>query len=100
MLYSEIVFNLVSARIPIDVAVSMADNNISSDMRTSSDILEQLKEIQSKVDEQDEIRAELEFEKEEAEIENIKNSATEDEQNNTGRKGSKEGDDKNTEKRL
>ena len=95
-LYSEIVFNLVSARIPIDVAVSMADNNISSDMRTSSDILEQLKEIQSRVDKQDDIRAELEFEREEAEIENIKNSATEDEQNNIGGKGSKEGDDKNT----
>lgn len=95
-LYSEIVFNLVSARIPIDVAVSMADNNISSDMRTSSDILEQLKEIQSRVDEQDDIRAELEFAREEAEIENIKNSATEDEQNNISRKGSKEGDGKNT----
>ena len=95
-LYSEIVFNLVSARIPIDVAVSMADNNISSDMRTSSDILEQLKEIQSRVDKQDDIRAELEFEREEAEIENIKNSATEYEQNNTNGKGSKEGDDKNT----
>ena len=67
--HSETVFNLVSARLPIDIAVEMADKNVSSDMRTTADILEKLQKIQSKGDEQDEKRVALELEQKEADIE-------------------------------
>ena len=67
--HSETVFNLVSARLPIDIAVEMADKNVSSDMRTTADILEKLQKIQSKGDEQDEKRIALELEQKEADIE-------------------------------
>ena len=66
--HSETVFNLVSARLPIDIAVEMADKNVSSDMRTNADILEKLQEIQSKGDKQDEKRIDLELEQKEADI--------------------------------
>lgn len=67
--HSETVFNYVSARLPVDIAVEMADKNVSSDMRTTSDILSKLKAIQTKGDEQDEKRVNLELEQKEADIE-------------------------------
>lgn len=72
--HSETVFNYVSARLPIDVAVEMADKNISSDMRTNAEILDKLREIQSKGDEQDEKRIDLELEQKEVDIEQTKAS--------------------------
>lgn len=67
--HSETVFNLVSARLPVDIAVEMADRNVSSDMRTNADILEKLQKIQSKGDEQDNKRIELELEQKQKDIE-------------------------------
>lgn len=67
--HSETVFNYVSARLPVDIAVEMADKNVSSDMRTTSDILEKLQKIQAKGDKQDEERVDLELEQKEADIE-------------------------------
>ena len=67
--HSETVFNLVSARLPIDVAVEMADKNVSSDMRTNAEILDKLRTIQNKGDKQDEQRTELELEQKKADIE-------------------------------
>ena len=72
--HSETVFNYVSARLPIDTAVEMADKNVSSDMRTTADILDKLHEIQAKGDRQDEKRTDLEFEQKEADIEQTKAS--------------------------
>ena len=78
--HSETVFNLVSARLPIDIAVEMADKNVSSDMRTNSDILEKLKSIQTKGDKNDDKRVQLELEQKEADIEqtNAQIKATEE----------------------
>ena len=70
--HSETVFNLVSARLPIDIAVEMADKNVSSDMRTNAEILEKLQAIQTKGDKQDEKRVDLELEQKEADIEQTK----------------------------
>lgn len=67
--HSETVFNLVSARLPIDIAVKMADKNVSSDMRTNADILEKLQKIQNKGDKQDEKRVDLELEQKQKDIE-------------------------------
>ena len=67
--HSETVFNLVSARLPIDIAVEMADKNVSSDMRTNAEILDKLRTIQNKGDKQDEQRTELELEQKKADIE-------------------------------
>lgn len=67
--HSETVFNYVSSRLPIDIAVEMADKNVSSDMRTSSDILEKLQKIQTKGDKQDEKRIDLELEQKQKDIE-------------------------------
>lgn len=67
--HSENVFNLVSARIPIDTAVEMADKNVSSDMRTSADILERLRQIQAKADKQADKTDKLDVEQKEADIE-------------------------------
>lgn len=67
--HSETVFNLVSARLPIDIAVEMADKNVSSDMRTNADILDKLRDIQTKGDKQDEKRINLELEQKEKDIE-------------------------------
>lgn len=67
--HSETVFNYVSARLPIDIAVEMADKNVSSDMRTTADILEKLRNIQTKGDENDDKRTQLELEQKEADIE-------------------------------
>lgn len=67
--HSETVFNLVSARLPIDIAVEMADKNVSSDMKTNSDILDKLKTIQVKGDKQDEQRIDLELEQKKKDIE-------------------------------
>lgn len=70
--HSETVFNLVSARLPIDVAVEMADKNVAQDMRTTADILEKLKAIQAKGDRQDERRIDLELEQKKADVEQTK----------------------------
>lgn len=67
--HSETVFNLVSARLPIDIAVEMADKNVSSDMRTNAEILDKLKSIQTKGDKNDDKRVELELEQKEKDIE-------------------------------
>lgn len=67
--HSETVFNLVSARLPIDIAVEMADKNVSSDMRTNAEILDKLRTIQNKGDKQDERRIDLELEQKKADIE-------------------------------
>ncbi len=66
--YSETVFNLVSAQVPVNVAVEMADKNVSADMRTGSDILKKLEEIQKKVDKRTEKQTNLENEQAEADI--------------------------------
>jgi hypothetical protein len=66
--HSETVFNLVSSRLPIDIAVEMADKNVASDMRTNADILDKLRAIQSKGDKQDEKRVDLELEQKEKDI--------------------------------
>ena len=78
--HSETVFNYVSARLPIDIAVEMADKNVSSDMRTTADILERLRNIQTKGDENDDKRIQLELEQKEADIEqtNAQTKATEE----------------------
>ena len=78
--HSETVFNYVSARLPIDIAVEMADKNVSSDMRTTADILEKLRNIQTKGDENDDKRVQLELEQKEADIEqtNAQAKATEE----------------------
>ena len=78
--HSETVFNYVSARLPIDIAVEMADKNVSSDMRTTADILEKLRNIQTKGDKNDDKRVQLELEQKEADIEqtNAQTKATEE----------------------
>ena len=78
--HSETVFNYVSARLPIDIAVEMADKNVSSDMRTTADILEKLRNIQTKGDENDDKRVQLELKQKEADIEqtNAQTKATEE----------------------
>ena len=78
--HSETVFNYVSARLPIDIAVEMADKNVSSAMRTTADILEKLRNIQTKGDENDDKRIQLELEQKEADIEqtNAQTKATEE----------------------
>ena len=67
--HSENVFNLVSAQVPVDIAVEMADKNVSSDMRTSADIIKRLADIQKKVDKRTEEQNKLENEQTEANIE-------------------------------
>lgn len=78
--HAETVFNYVSARLPIDIAVEMADKNVSSDMRTTADILEKLRNIQTKGDKNDDKRIQLELEQKEADIEqtNAQTKATEE----------------------
>lgn len=66
--HSENIFNLVSSRIPADIAVEMADKNVSVDMRTSADILEKLRQLQTKFDKQDDERTDLDLEQKEADI--------------------------------
>lgn len=73
--HSETVFNLVSAQLPVDTAVQMADKNVSVDMRTTADILDKLKEIQARNDKNDEERVKLELEQKKAEIEQTKAQA-------------------------
>lgn len=67
--YSENVFNLVSAQIPIDIAVEMAGKNVSSDMKVPNDIMRRLQEIQARVDAQDKERFEMEMAVQEAQVE-------------------------------
>lgn len=72
--HSETVFNLVSSQLPMDIAVEMADKNVSVDMRTNAEILEKLRDIQAKHDKQDEKRVDLELEQKEADIEQTEES--------------------------
>lgn len=72
--HSETVFNYVSARLPVDIAVEMADKNVASDMRTNADVLEKLQSIQNKGDKQDEKRIDLELEQKKVDIEQTKAS--------------------------
>ena len=67
--HSETVFNLVSAQVPVNIAVEMADKNISADMRTSADVLKRLEDIQNKNDKNDDKRVKLELEQKEADVE-------------------------------
>ena len=71
---SENVFNLVSARIPIDVAAEMAYKNASMDMNIPAEILDKLKKIQDEGDAAQKKREELELEQIKANIENTKQS--------------------------
>lgn len=71
---SENVFNLVSARIPIDVATEMAYKNASMDMNIPAEILDKLKKIQDEGDAAQREREELELEQIRANIENTKQS--------------------------
>ena len=66
--FSEEVFNLVSARLPINLAVEIATKHVSSDL-VSSDMLDRLSAIQKQGDEQDEKRIELELAQKEADLE-------------------------------
>ena len=67
--FSENVFNLVSSRIPIDIAVKMAQEHIAKDMAVSSDIIKTLEEVQKKADKNDELNQKLDAEQKEADIE-------------------------------
>lgn len=69
--FSEEVFNLVSARLPIDKAVEIACKNVSNDL-VNAEMLEKLSEIQAKGDEQDDRRIKLELEQKEADLEQTK----------------------------
>jgi hypothetical protein len=69
--HSENIFNLVSAQVPVDIAVEMADKNAPSDMRTTADILKRLHGIQSKVEKNDDKREALEEKEKKAQIEQI-----------------------------
>lgn len=69
--FSEEVFNLVSAQLPIDKAVEISCKNVSEDL-VNADMLEHLAEIQAKVDKQDEERVNLELEQKKADIEQTK----------------------------
>lgn len=60
-LFSENVFNLVSARVPLDIAFETAARNTSSEVAPSIDTIERLKEIQRKADERDDERFALEM---------------------------------------
>ena len=99
--HSETVFNYVSAQVPADIAVEMADKNVSADMRTSAETLKKLAQIQAKNDKYNDQRNKLDLEQKEADIEQTEEQtkATEESvklQKNpaeTPKKGSKE--DKN-----
>ena len=67
--HSENIFNLVSAQVPVDIAVEMADRNISADMRTGADILKRLADIQKKNDKNDDKRVDLEMKQKRADVE-------------------------------
>lgn len=73
--YSENVFNLVSAQVPIDIAVEMASRHVSSDMAVSSDVLERLRRIQENTDRQDEERFRMEMAQQRASVEAAEASA-------------------------
>ena len=70
--FSENVFNLVSARLPIDLAVEMASKHVSEDFAVSAENLEKLKKIQEEGDKNDRIRFDLEMKQQEVQIEEAK----------------------------
>lgn len=73
--FSENVFNLVSAQIPIDISVEMASKNVSTDMAVTSEVLERLHAIQARTDKQDAERFRLEMEQQKASVEATQASA-------------------------
>lgn len=73
--YSENVFNLVSAQIPIDIAVEMASKNVSTDMAVSSEVLGRLHAIQERTDRHDEERFEMEMAQQKASVDATEASA-------------------------
>ena len=75
-MYSESVFNLVSAQIPVDISVEMASKNMSKDMEISSDVLDRLRAIQDRVDKRDTERFEMEMAVQENSIEEGKERAS------------------------
>lgn len=66
--FSEEVFNLVSAQLPIDIAVEMATKNVSNDL-VSAEILDKLKEIQEKNDKKADEESELDIEQKKQDLE-------------------------------
>lgn len=81
--HSETVFNYVASRLPVDIAVEMADRNVSSDMKTNADVLEKLQAIQTKGDKQDTERVDLELEQKQATVEQTKQQTEAIEENTT-----------------
>lgn len=82
--YSENVFNLVSAQIPIDIAVEMASRNVSTDMAVTSEVLDRLHEIQACTDKQDAERFKVEMEQQKASVDATKANAERTEEGTTG----------------
>lgn len=74
-LFSENIFNLVSAKIPIDIAVKMASQHISSDLMVTNDIMKQLEEVQKHSDEMQDAKAKMDLKQEEVQIEQVKQNA-------------------------
>lgn len=67
--FSESMFNLVSAQVPMDIAYETASKFVSKDMSPNSELLERLSEVQKKNDERDDKRFELEIQQSEADVE-------------------------------
>lgn len=66
--FSEEVFNLVSAQLPLDIAVEIATKNVSNDL-VSAEILEKLKNIQENNDERAEKESDLDIEQKKQDLE-------------------------------
>lgn len=69
--FSEEVFNLVSARLPVDLAVDIASKNVSQSL-VNSMILDKLKDVQNEADEQNRMQFEQRMEMGDVQIENAK----------------------------
>jgi Uncharacterized protein conserved in bacteria len=89
--FSENVFNLVSARLPIDVAVEMASQNVSEELAPSAGLLEKLSSIQEDGDKRDKINFDLDTELKKAQIEQAQASAEATERGQAGQTGNPKG---------
>lgn len=69
--HSEALFNLVSARLPIDVATEMSSHYVSEDFAPSAELLDKLRKIQAEGDKNDKERFKNEMELQEAQIKQI-----------------------------
>lgn len=85
--FSEEIFNLVSAQYPLDTAMEIASRTVSEDLAPSNDLLEQLRSLQKKKDEENDERAELELEMQKTQIEAQKASIEEAGNPETEKKG-------------